>query len=621
MAHLVADRVRETTTTTGTGNIALGGAVAGFRAFSAVLVNNDTTLYAIAHQTPGQWEVGIGTWLTGNTLVRTTPIAGSAATPVSFAAGTKDVFITLTPTGPVPFSSHVAFAEIVEPAAAPANQMRVFASDQDGVTMLRGKDEDGTIITMAQDNHFIARNTGAQINRGQAVYVSGSSGQRPIVSLAQANADATMPCVGLAMENIATNTQGRILFTGHLLNFNTAAFTEGAKLFLSASVAGALTATEPAHPNLKQRVGIVTNSHASEGRLLVVLGAIRGDHEGTNRNTWIVGDQGTGQKSVTYRRASADHLLRSPDSASARIWDLPDASGTVGLVESATNFHDLTVRSTEPPTPGANLLRVYGRYLAQRAMLKQKGPSGLDVPLQPALFQNTAFMIFPSTGNALTSIGGAVTTVGAATPISHPTPTATSFGYCSNFVTAATANTGGGTSMAIVYVLRGDGSAGQADGFFMGVRFWFPAAGDITAARSFFGFANTTLVNMLAGDNPAFEFAGISFATTAAAPRDTKFGFVIKRTTIDITDTGITVAINKLYDFYMFSPPYDGAAPAMHMELRNVTDGTSAVQSYVGTNAQLPQATTLMRGIWSHGCTTTTAKNYRFKKAYVETDL
>ncbi len=94
MAHLLADRVKETTTTTGTGNITLAGAVTGFRAFSAVLANNDTTLYAIVHQTAAEWEVGIGTWQTGGTLVRTTLIASSTGSAVNFSAGTKDVFIS-----------------------------------------------------------------------------------------------------------------------------------------------------------------------------------------------------------------------------------------------------------------------------------------------------------------------------------------------------------------------------------------------------------------------------------------------------------------------------------------------------------------------------------------------
>lgn len=94
MAHIVASRVQETSISTGVGNIALGGAATGMRAFSAVMANNDTTYYLIRNQANGEWEEGFGTWQTGNTLVRTTPLNGSAATPVNFTSGTKDVFIT-----------------------------------------------------------------------------------------------------------------------------------------------------------------------------------------------------------------------------------------------------------------------------------------------------------------------------------------------------------------------------------------------------------------------------------------------------------------------------------------------------------------------------------------------
>lgn len=89
------DRVKETSTTTGTGNITLAGAVAGYRAFSSVLSVSDTVYYCIQGQTPGEWESGVGTYSGVDTLTRTTPLAGSAATPVSFSAGTKDVFITV----------------------------------------------------------------------------------------------------------------------------------------------------------------------------------------------------------------------------------------------------------------------------------------------------------------------------------------------------------------------------------------------------------------------------------------------------------------------------------------------------------------------------------------------
>ena len=97
MALKIADRVRETTTTTGTGTINLGGAVTNFETFAANLSNSDTTYYAIVDNTNGDFEVGLGTFATGspNTLARTTPISSSNSnSAVNFGAGPKAVFIT-----------------------------------------------------------------------------------------------------------------------------------------------------------------------------------------------------------------------------------------------------------------------------------------------------------------------------------------------------------------------------------------------------------------------------------------------------------------------------------------------------------------------------------------------
>jgi len=95
MALVVADRVKETTTTTGTGTITLAGAVTGFQSFS-VIGNGNATYYTIAGQTGGEWEVGIGTYTSsGTTLSRTTVLASSnSGSAVNFSAGTKDVFVT-----------------------------------------------------------------------------------------------------------------------------------------------------------------------------------------------------------------------------------------------------------------------------------------------------------------------------------------------------------------------------------------------------------------------------------------------------------------------------------------------------------------------------------------------
>lgn len=96
MPLVLKDRVRETTTTTGTGSITLAGAVAGFQSFSAIGDGN-TTYYAIVDKTNNTWETGVGLVSTsgGTTLARVqiTDSSNSGAV-VDFASGTKDVFVT-----------------------------------------------------------------------------------------------------------------------------------------------------------------------------------------------------------------------------------------------------------------------------------------------------------------------------------------------------------------------------------------------------------------------------------------------------------------------------------------------------------------------------------------------
>ena len=95
MALVLADRVKETTTTTGTGTVTLLGASTGYQSFAAV-GNANTTYYTIAGQTSSEWEVGIGTYTSsGTTLSRDTVLASSnSGSLVTFSAGTKDVFVT-----------------------------------------------------------------------------------------------------------------------------------------------------------------------------------------------------------------------------------------------------------------------------------------------------------------------------------------------------------------------------------------------------------------------------------------------------------------------------------------------------------------------------------------------
>jgi hypothetical protein len=94
MALVLADRVNETTTTTGSGTVTLLGAVSGYRTFSVVGDGNQT-YYVIAHQSLDEWEVGIGTYTSATVSLSRDEVLSSTAggALVNFSAGTKRVFV------------------------------------------------------------------------------------------------------------------------------------------------------------------------------------------------------------------------------------------------------------------------------------------------------------------------------------------------------------------------------------------------------------------------------------------------------------------------------------------------------------------------------------------------
>jgi len=98
MALIVNDRVKETSTTTGTGTISLAGAETGYESFVSGIGTTNTTYYAIELNSANEFEVGIGTVTDASpdTLSRDTVISSSNSdAKVNFSAGTKNVFCTL----------------------------------------------------------------------------------------------------------------------------------------------------------------------------------------------------------------------------------------------------------------------------------------------------------------------------------------------------------------------------------------------------------------------------------------------------------------------------------------------------------------------------------------------
>ncbi len=92
MALVISDRVKETTTTSGTGSITLGGAVGGFVSFSSAIGEGNKTYYVIENDT--RWEIGVGTYSSGS-LSRDTVLSSSSGSSKIELSGVSFVFVAL----------------------------------------------------------------------------------------------------------------------------------------------------------------------------------------------------------------------------------------------------------------------------------------------------------------------------------------------------------------------------------------------------------------------------------------------------------------------------------------------------------------------------------------------
>jgi len=116
----------------------------------------------------------------------------------------------------------------------------------------------------------VRNTTGATLTKGTVVYISGATGQIATVSKAIATGDATSAqTLGMITANLANNTNGYVTVFGLLENMDTSAYTDGAQLYLSGTVAGEVTATKPSAPIHLVYVAVVEYAHPTQGKLLV----------------------------------------------------------------------------------------------------------------------------------------------------------------------------------------------------------------------------------------------------------------------------------------------------------------------------------------------------------------
>lgn len=220
MAHISEDRVLETSTTTGTGNLTLAGAVTGYRTFASVMATSDTCLYAVwavnASGTPtGEWEGGIGTYSATNTLTRTTVLESSnAGAAVNFSAGTKYVAISLLAPKTGQFDNIGAMIYPLSSAEppTPASGAYMYAKEiVPGQTIFKTKRPSG-VDSPIQD--AIAFNRFIKYQGGPAVITAMGGG-----ALTAATAGTTVtPAAGTNIRNALPRTQYATAATANSLN-------------------------------------------------------------------------------------------------------------------------------------------------------------------------------------------------------------------------------------------------------------------------------------------------------------------------------------------------------------------------------------------------------------------
>lgn len=118
----------------------------------------------------------------------------------------------------------------------------------------------------------VRNQSGASIPAGSIVYISGATGNKPLITLSQANNDAnSAQTMGFVKTTIANNGTGYVIVRGVLENIDTSALSEGVQLYLSPTTAGTWTTTKPYAPEHLVYVGVVIRSHPTQGTILVAI--------------------------------------------------------------------------------------------------------------------------------------------------------------------------------------------------------------------------------------------------------------------------------------------------------------------------------------------------------------
>lgn len=194
-----------------------------------------------------------------------------------------------------------------------------------------------------------AAKAGEALTKGDVVYVSGVSGNNPVVSKADANNASKMPAFGLAEDNASNNASVNVITFGTLYGLDTSGFSAGDTLYVS-TTAGGLTATKPSgESSLIQNIGKAIRSHASAGSIKVGGAGRTNDTPNLNDGNVFIGNASNQTEARALVEADISDLqtyltTETNDLTVAVTWaDVPD----VNITQSSVTQHQSALSITE----------------------------------------------------------------------------------------------------------------------------------------------------------------------------------------------------------------------------------------------------------------------------------
>ena len=385
----------------------------------ANVANLTPTSLSLTHATSGSFTIQPSVGITfPDATVQTTAYTGggaayisSVSSPLSVTSG--NLTIDLSPYAPL--ASPVFTGNPTAPTAALGDNDTSIAT----TAFVQQELLSGT--ANARNLEVYVRNqTGSTIPAGSIVYINGATGNRPTITLAQANNDAnSAQTFGFTKAAIANNGFGYVIVRGELENIDTSALTEGVQLYLSPTTAGTWTTTKPSAPQHLVYVGICVRAHPTQG---VILVAVQNGYELDELHDVAIASKANNDllayesstdlwKNKTY---SALGLLTSATAASTYAPLASPSFTGLATFDNSTNYA-ITVPSGTAGYYSSISSGVYSIFFASTEVLRLSS-SGIKYP--DGVTQTVAFPGFagyaPTASPALT--GNVTITTNSASP-------------------------------------------------------------------------------------------------------------------------------------------------------------------------------------------------------------